>query len=43
MTFAALPTIADTFSPSVASLSPQIERTRLVVAAIDTPLRPPIA
>ena len=43
MTVAALPSTPAEYDPSVVSISPAIERPRLVVAAIDPPLRPPIA
>jgi hypothetical protein len=43
MTVAALPSLPAAFNLPVTSISPPIERTPLVVAAIDTPLRPPIA
>jgi len=42
MTVAALPSIPAAFNPSGISISPPIERPRLVIATIDTPLRPPI-
>jgi hypothetical protein len=41
-TVAALPSLPAAFNPSVTLISPPIERLRLIVAAIDTPLRPPI-
>jgi len=43
MTVAALPSTPAEYDPSVVSISPAIERPRLVFAAIDPPLRPPIA
>jgi hypothetical protein len=43
MIAAALPSLAAAFNLPVTSIPTPIERTRLVVAAIDTPLRPPIA
>lgn len=43
MMVAALPALPARFTLSVTSVSPPIERTPLIVAAIDTPLRPPIA
>ena len=42
MTVAALPAVPMTFNLPLVSISPPIERTRLIVAVIDTPLRPPI-
>ena len=43
MTVAALPSVPATFHLHVDSISPSIDRTPLVAAAIDMPLRPPIA
>jgi hypothetical protein len=43
MTVAALPAVTLTFNLPLISISPPIERTRLVAAPIDALLRPPIA
>lgn len=43
MTVAPLPSLPAAFNLSIASISPAIERTPLIVAAVDPPLRPPIA
>jgi hypothetical protein len=42
MTVAALSALPPTYKLPLVSISPPIERTRLVISAIDTPLRPPI-
>ena len=43
MTVVALPAATVTFNLPIVSISPPIERTRLIAAPIDTLLRPPIA
>jgi hypothetical protein len=43
MTVAALPVVTLTFNLPLVSISPPIERMRLIAAPIDTLLRPPIA